>query len=130
MTRVVLAAAIAAHAVIHLIGFVVPWQLTAVAGSPYRTTVLDGTADLGEIGVRLVGVLWLACAIGFVVAAVGIVRRSTWALPITAILAIVSLMACLVGLPETAMGIAVNAVILGGVAWVARSRTHLVEVTS
>lgn len=136
MTRVALAAAIAAHGVIHLIGFVVPWQLAAVAGFPYRTTVLDGTADLGEIGVRLVGVLWLAGAIGFIVAAVGIVRRSTWALPLTVILAIVSLIVCLVGLPETAMGIAVNAVILGGAAWVAhsqtlaRSRTHMVEVTS
>lgn len=128
MTRIVLAAAIAAHGLIHLIGFVVPWQLAAVAGFPYRTTVLDGTADLGEVGVRLVGMLWLAGAIGFVVAAVGIVRRTTWALPLTAILAIGSLMVCLVGLPETAMGIAVNALILAGVAWVARSRTHVVEV--
>jgi hypothetical protein len=80
--------------------------------------------------VRLVGILWLACAIGFIVAAVGIVRRSTWALPLTAILAIVSLMVCLVGLPETAMGIAVNVAILAGGAWAARSRTHMVEVAS
>jgi hypothetical protein len=42
----------------------------------------------------------------------------------------VSLVVCVVGLPETAMGIAVNAVILGGVAWVARSRTHMVGVAS
>lgn len=130
MTRVALAAAIAAHGAIHLIGFVVPWQLAAVAGFPYRTTVLDGTADLGELGVRLVGILWLACAIGFIVAAVGIVRRTTWALPLTAILAIVSLMVCLVGLPETTMGIAVNAAIVAGAAWAARSRTHMVEVAS
>jgi hypothetical protein len=136
VTRVALAAAIAAHGLIHLIGFVVPWQVAAVAGFPYRTTVLDGTADLGEIGVRVVGVIWLACAIGFIVAAVGIVRRTTWALPLTAILAIVSLVVCVVGLPETAMGIAVNVVILAGAAWVARSRTlarsrtHMVEVTS
>ena len=76
-----------------------------------------------EIGVRVVGAIWLACAIGFIVASVGIVRRTTWALPLTAILAIVSLVVCVVGLPETAMGIAVNVVILGGAAWVARSRT-------
>ena len=142
MTRIALAAAIAAHGLIHLIGFVVPWQLAAVAGFPYRTTVLDGTADLGEIGVRVVGIIWLACAIGFIVAAVGLVRRTTWALPLTAILAIVSLVVCVVGLPETAMGIAVNVVILGGAAWAARSQAHarsrtlahsrtpMVEVTS
>jgi hypothetical protein len=136
VTRVALAAAIAAHGLIHLIGFVVPWQVAAVEGFPYRTTVLDGTADLGEIGVRVVGIIWLVCAIGFIVAAVGIVRRTTWALPLTATLAIVSLMVCVAGLPETAMGIAVNVLILGGAAWVARSRTlarsrtHMVEVTS
>jgi hypothetical protein len=131
-----MAAAIAAHGLIHLIGFVVPWQVVAVEGFPYRTTVLDGTADLGEIGVRVVGVIWLVCAIGFIVAAVGLLRRTTWALPLTAILAIVSLVVCVVGLPETAMGIAVNVLILGGAAWLARSRTlarsriPMVEVTS
>jgi hypothetical protein len=39
VTRVALAGAIAAHGLIHLIGFVVPWQLAAVAGFPYRTTL-------------------------------------------------------------------------------------------
>lgn len=129
MTRFALAAAIAGHGVIHLIGFVVPWHLAAVAGFPYRTTILDGTADLGDLGMRVVGVIWLACAIGFLVAAVGIARHSSWALPLTATLAVLSLAVCVIGLPETAAGIAVNAAILGGTAWVARSRTHLVQVT-
>jgi hypothetical protein len=130
VTRFALAAVVAAHGVIHLIGFVVPWQLAAVAGFPYRTTVLSGTADLGDFGARLVGILWLACAVGFLAAAVGIGRRGSWALPLTATFASLSFVVCVVGLPETAAGIAANAVILGGAAWVARSRMHMVEVAS
>ncbi len=130
MTRYALAAAIAAHGVIHLIGFVVPWQLAAIAGFPYRTTVLDATADLGTVGARVVGIVWLACAIGFIAAAVGIARRSSWALPLTATLAAVSLAICIIGGPETAAGIVVNAAILSVAAWFARSRTHTLEVAS
>jgi hypothetical protein len=130
VTRYALAAAVAAHGLIHLIGFVVPWELAALAGFPYRTTVLAGGADVGGLGVRLLGIVWLACAIGFVVAAAGIVRRAPWALPLTAILALVSLVVCMVGLPETAAGIVVNAAILGGAAWVARSRRTALEVAA
>lgn len=44
MTRYAAAVVVAAHGVIHLIGFVVPWRLADVEGSPYRTTVLAGVA--------------------------------------------------------------------------------------
>jgi len=128
VTRYALAAVVAAHGVIHLIGFVVPWGLAEVVGFPYRTTVLDGTADLGEAGVRVVGIVWLACTVGFIVAAVGIARLWPWALPLTATLAGLSLVVCIIGLPETAAGIVVNVAILSGAAWVARARPHTLEV--
>lgn len=125
MTRYALAAVVAAHGIVHLIGFVVPWRLAEVEGSPYRTTVLGGAADLGDVGARLVGLVWLACAVGFVVAAVGIARRTSWAIPLSAALATLSLVVCVLGLPETTAGIAVNMAILAGVAWTARARvTH------
>lgn len=130
MTRYALAAAVAAHGVIHLIGFVVPWHLAAVEGFPYRTAVLGGAGDLGDLGVRLVGIIWLACAMGFIVAAVGIGRHTSWAIPLTAALAALSLAVCVIGLPETAAGIAVNMAILAGAAWAARARMLSVEVAS
>ncbi len=130
MTRYGLAAVVAAHGVIHLVGFVVPWHLAVVAGFPYRTTVLGGAGDLGDLGVRLIGIIWLAGAIGFIVAAVGIGRRWSWAPPNTASLATLSLVVCVIGLPETAAGIAVNMAILAGAAWVARARVYPVQVAS
>ena len=45
MTRVALAAAIAAHGLIHLIGFVVPWQLAGAAWAARSRTHLVEVAS-------------------------------------------------------------------------------------
>ena len=112
MMRVLAGAALAVHGLIHLIGFVVPWQLATLDGFPYRTDVLG--ADLGGTGMRVVGAVWLALAVGFAVAGVGVVRRSAWALPLTAGLAALSLVACLLALPAAAAGAVIDVVVLLG----------------
>jgi hypothetical protein len=130
MIRLAGAAFIALHGAIHLIGFVVPWRIAALDGFPYRVTALGGLADLGELGARMVGLAWLACAVGFIVAGVGIARRAPWALPLTAVLAGVSVVLCVMGLPETAAGVVVNVGIIGAVLWAERAGSRSVAVTS
>jgi hypothetical protein len=122
MLHVVAAIVVAGHGLIHLIGFVVPWGIAQVEGFPYRTTVLDGTIALDETAMRAIGIVWLACAVGFVLAGFGIWRRTAWALPLTAFLAASSLALCVLGLPEAAAGIVVNVAILGIAAWVGIAR--------
>ncbi len=122
MIRIVAAVVAAGHGLIHLIGFVVPWGLAQVDGFPYRTTALGGAIALGDAGARVVGIAWLVCAVGFVVAGLGIWRRASWAIPLTAILAAVSIVLCALGLPEAGAGIVVNAAILAVAAWVALVR--------
>jgi hypothetical protein len=123
--QVIVAAVVAIHGLIHLIGFVVPWNLATIAGFPYRTTALDGAIALGDAGARAVGVVWLACAVGFVIAGFGIWRGESWALPLTASLAVVSIVVCALGLPEAVAGIVVSAVLLGLVAFVAAVQPNL-----
>lgn len=118
MLRVVGAAVVAAHGLIHLIGFVVPWGIASVDGFAYRTTALGGALAIGDAGARAVGIAWLACAVGFVVAGIGIWRRKAWAPPLAAALAAASIAVCLLGLPETVAGIVVNVGILAAAAWV------------
>jgi hypothetical protein len=111
--RIGLAALLALHGLIHLLGFVVPFRLAEIEGFPYGTTVLGGRVDLGEAGVRVVGVLWLLAAAAFVAAAVGVWLLAPWwwglALGVTG----ASLVLCVLGLPQARAGIVVNLVLCG-----------------
>ena len=122
MIKALAAAGLAGHGLIHLIGFLVPWQIAVVDGFAYRTTALGGAIALGELGARLVGIAWLVLAIGFVIAAVAAARGAPWARVLTGILAVASLLVCVHGLPEPAAGIAVNLGILAALAWAAFGR--------
>ena len=76
--RMLLAALLIGHGAAHVVGFAVPWKLVSSAEVPYRTTVLAGAVDVGALGVRLIGVLWLMVALAFVGAAVGLLQHTTW----------------------------------------------------
>jgi hypothetical protein len=128
MFRRAFAAVVAIHGLIHLIGFVVPWHLATMEGFAYRITALGGAIALGDAGARAVGVVWLACAVGFVIAGIGIWRGASWAVPLTVALAVVSIVVCVLGLPETSAGIAANALILGILGFAAYARPGLTRV--
>jgi predicted cation transporter len=128
MTRMLAAGLLAVHGLIHLIGFVVPWGIAQVEGFPYRTSALAGAVALGEPGARLVGVAWLVLAVGFVVAGVATWRREAWAAPLTAALAVASIVICTLGLPESVAGIVVNVAILAALGWIAVARGSTVRV--
>jgi hypothetical protein len=123
MLRTIAAAIIGVHALIHVIGFVVPWRLVEISGFAYRTTALDGALALGDGGVRTIGLVWLGLALGFGVAALAIWRSRPWAVPLIGGLAAASTVVCVLGLPDAAAGIAVNLGILTAVgAFAARTR--------
>ena len=42
-----------AHGIIHLIGVAVYWQLAVVNEIPYKTTLLGGRWDIGDMGMRI-----------------------------------------------------------------------------
>jgi predicted cation transporter len=119
--RRIAAALLALHGLVHLIGFVVPWRVAQVEGFAYRTTAFDGAIELGEAGALVIGLAWLAIAVGFVIAAVGVWQARAWAIPLTGVLAVASLAVCVMGLPETVAGIVLDVAILGAVAWTARA---------
>jgi hypothetical protein len=119
---------LALHGLVHLIGFVVPWRLATIEGFPYRTAVLNGSMEIGDLGVRALGVVWLVLAVGFVVAAFGVWRGESWALLLTAVLAVVSLAISVVGLPEASAGIAINLVILGVIGYLAMTGRAALQV--
>jgi len=119
MIQTLAAVLLALHGLVHLIGFVTPWRIATLEGFTYRTTALNGALEIGDTGARLIGLVWLGVAIGFVTAGYGVSRGKPWALAATGVLAIVSLVLCVLGLPEAFAGVAINVVILGAVAYIA-----------
>lgn len=119
MIRRIAAILLALHGVIHLIGFVTPWRIATLEGVAYRTTLLNGAVGVGDVGVRVVGLVWLGLTVDFLAAAYAVWRGTRWAVGLTGVLAVVSLVVCVLGLPETFAGIAINVVILAVVAYVA-----------
>jgi hypothetical protein len=100
------------HGFAHTVGFVVPWRIATLEDMPYKTTVLNDKLNLGNWGIRLVGLLWLLAALlFFVVGALLIGRMDAW-LPLALGTSLFSLTICVLGVPDSRIGLAVNLVIL------------------
>jgi hypothetical protein len=110
--RIVLAIAMALHGVAHLVGFAESWQLAATSPAPFKTTVLGGRVDLGLVGIRAGGVLWLLAAVMFCVVAVATVVNTDWWASTALATAVASIVLSAIWWPEARVGIAVNAVLI------------------
>jgi hypothetical protein len=106
-----LALLMVAHGLAHLVGFVVAWEIRAFPETPFHTTILNGSIDVGLWGTRAVGLLWLLAAMAFVFAASGVALRQAWWPVATTVVITASLMLCVVGWPEARIGVYVNLVV-------------------
>ena len=105
--RVALAMLMALHGIAHTAGFAESWRLAPGGGVPYKTTVLGGRVDLGDTGIRTIGLLWLAVATAFLCASI-----ATWWRPAAAASAMASLGLTFLELPQARLGTLINVVIL------------------
>jgi len=109
--RFVLATLMTLHAVAHLVSVVEAWRLIPNR-FPYKTTVLAGRVDLGDVGIRAVGLVWLFVAIGFFLAAIGAVTGSAWWVPLALGIAASSLLLSFAELPAARAGVMINLAII------------------
>jgi hypothetical protein len=116
--RVFFAIILVLHGLVHIMGLVSYLKLGEVQGIPYKTTVLDGRLNLGETGVGIYGVLWAVAALGFVLAATGLLLNSSWWLPLLTASTVFSLVLTAMDLNVALAGVVVNVAILVFV-WVA-----------
>ena len=110
--RIALVIVLVGHAVAHVVGFVGPWRLISSAELPYKTTLLAGRIDVGDGGIRIVGLLWLAMGCAFIAASAALALRKPEAFAFMAVVAGGSLSLCLVGWPEARIGLFVNVALL------------------
>jgi hypothetical protein len=98
----------ALHGVAHMVGFAGSWQLAATTEMPYKTTVLGGNLDLGDAGIRVVGVLWALAALAFVTVSGATALDKPWWPTAAVIVALASMALTLVELPQARVGLVVN----------------------
>jgi hypothetical protein len=95
------------HGFAHLAGFFLPWRITT-QDIPFKTTILAKSVNIGDLGVRVVGVLWLIAALAFLVSAVSVLTRASWWLPFTGSITAFSFLLCIVEWPNARIGAFVN----------------------
>ena len=113
MIRGCLVTLLIVHGVAHFPGFAVPWRLLQTDELPYRTTILAGSFNLGERGIQAVGLAWAAVGIAFIALAVLVWLHSPRAPNLVGAAIIVSLLLCVIGWPDSRIGILVNVLMLG-----------------
>jgi hypothetical protein len=120
--RLLISVLLVAHGVAHLVGFVAGWRLAELPELPYKTTVLGGHVDVGDIGARVMGTVWLGAAVWFVIAGAAVRLHAEWAFEATSAGLAASSLLCVLGWPDAKVGVAMNVflalllVIVGAVA--------------
>lgn len=108
MWRYPIALLLALHGLVHAIGVVVYWQIAEPAEFTYPTTLLDGRFDALETLVWVLGGGWLLATAGFLLAAAGLLRRADWYRDALLLSTLVSLILCILAMPEAVAGVAFN----------------------
>ena len=109
---IALAILLIAHGFAHTVGFVVYWQISDFEEIRYKTTILNGKIDVKDTGIRVIGIFWLLLALAFVFnGIILIIGLSFWEM-LSLSISIISLVFCILCLPDTKVGIVVNIIIL------------------
>lgn len=104
----VLAIFLALHGAIHLIGFALCWELREWSDFRYE----DVSPEPGTLAGRLVGLVWLAVAAGFILSARLLMRRSVWFRPVAIAAAIGSVLVGMTAWPAASPGVVASAILL------------------
>jgi hypothetical protein len=110
--HVIIGSFLIAHGVAHLVGFVTYWKIASFEEMPYKTTLLSGALDVGDVGIRIVGFLWLLTGLAFIGLGLGVITLQPWWYPLILYIIIFSLIMCFLGWPDPRVGVLVNIIIL------------------
>lgn len=125
VVAILLGIVIAAHGLIHIMGFITQWRIATIEGLDYRATILHGRINLGSTGIRIEGLFWLPPIIGFVTSALGLVLGRSWWRRVLLVTTLFSLVICILGWPQTQLCVYVNfgSLAVLGVDYVMRARS-------
>jgi hypothetical protein len=109
--RILFAVWFFAHGVAHLPGFLVSWQLLSTPSVQYHTALLNNKVDVGSVGIRVVGVVWLLCCLAFIALSIAAMMQGAWWHEVAFVVLGTSLVLCVLGWPRSRIGVASNIVV-------------------
>jgi hypothetical protein len=113
--RLLLAAGLWLHGLVHLIGFAAALGLGRFEGVPATPAFPAGLTE-GDPALAVLGVAWAVAAAGFLASAIGVAAGAAWWPKVAATAAAVSLALCLAWWSDTTAGALIDAVVLAGLA--------------
>lgn len=113
------------HGLVHLVGFVLSWQIVEPAGFSYRDVWPDSDTGPG----RIVGVAWLLTAIGLTVVGIRLANRRDVARFELVVPLVASIVVCATASPQALPGLAISAILLGSMLFLRARRLTYQDVT-
>jgi len=100
------------HGLIHLMGFLAYWPLVKLSALPYKTSLLNGRWEAGAGGMRLVSLVLLLAALGFLAAAALLaLKMPAWA-PVMLLSTLLSIALCILDWQAALRGFWIDVFIL------------------
>jgi len=109
----VAAAFLVLHGLIHLMGTTAYLKLGKIEALPYKTTLLGGSWNVGDGGIRAFGILWVIPAVGFFLAGVAMFAGWPWWPTLVGVMGVLSLVLTLFDWTVAYAGAVINLIILG-----------------
>jgi hypothetical protein len=106
--RFVLAFVIAAHGIGASRGLHFVVEACDPRGTSLQDDIFSGRLDVGDAGIRVIGVLWLLAALAFLIGPIAVTTEASWAGRFLFAAVIASTLLCVAGWPDARIGLAVN----------------------
>lgn len=100
------------HGAIHIIGFLLGYQLANFGELSYSTQIVGDLIEIGDTGARILAVAWLLLALALIFAGVALFFKPAWWPRYTVVITVISLLITIFGYPGAWMGIFANVIVL------------------
>lgn len=110
--KIVIAIFLVLHGIAHIVGFVVPWKIAKMDDMPYKTTLFFGKINAGDVGIRIIGIIWLLIALTYFYSGWITYQYLDYWMDFTLIITVISLFFCILALPDSHIGIYINVALI------------------
>ncbi len=110
--KYLLAAYIFFHGLAHVVGFIINLIMKYNPKHPITSTFLFKIVKVGIPGTILLGLMWFGFAAGFIYAGIAVLQNLPHWDTYTLIIALISMVVCILKLPETKIGVVANMIMI------------------